>query len=88
MLAKQLLEMLPPELASMSVDEFDVQATEYLHYRQFFTIWETLERVVECRRADGDVCGAPQAEEAADRRGGRARRCGRGAASPLSTPRA
>ncbi|KAK1227800.1 Nucleoporin nup84 [Marasmius sp. AFHP31] len=48
-LAKELLSMLPPELASISVDEMDVQATEYLHYRQFFTIWETLERVVECQ---------------------------------------
>ena len=48
-LAKELLSLLPPELASISVDEMDVQATEYLHYRQFFTIWETLERVVECQ---------------------------------------
>ncbi|KAJ7905257.1 107-domain-containing protein [Mycena olivaceomarginata] len=25
------------------------RATEYLHYRQFFIIWDTLERVVECQ---------------------------------------
>ncbi|KAG7092946.1 hypothetical protein E1B28_009248 [Marasmius oreades] len=48
-LARELLSMLPSELASISVDEMDVQATEYLHYRQFFTIWETLESVVECQ---------------------------------------
>jgi nuclear pore complex protein Nup107 len=38
--------MLPPELASFS--EPEERATEYLHYRQFFVIWETLDRVVEC----------------------------------------
>jgi nuclear pore complex protein Nup107 len=44
-LAQTLLGMLPPELAGFS--EPEEQATEYLHYRQFFTIWETLARVVE-----------------------------------------
>lgn len=39
--------MLPPELASIGDPE--VQATEYLHYRQFFLIWENLERIVECQ---------------------------------------
>lgn len=39
--------MLPPELATIS--EPDDCATEYLHYRQFFNIWEILERVVECQ---------------------------------------
>ncbi|KAK7060258.1 Nucleoporin nup84 [Paramarasmius palmivorus] len=48
-LARELLSMLPPELASITTDDLEVQATEYLHYRQFFTIWETLERVVECQ---------------------------------------
>jgi nuclear pore complex protein Nup107 len=38
--------MLPPELASIGDPE---RAVEYLHYRQFFTIWETLDRVVECQ---------------------------------------
>lgn len=39
--------MLPVELAS--VGEPEDQATEYLHYRQFFSIWSTLERIVECQ---------------------------------------
>ncbi|KAF7298503.1 Nuclear pore complex protein [Mycena kentingensis (nom. inval.)] len=46
-LAQKLLVMLPIELASIS--EPEERATEYLHYRQFFVIWETLERVVECQ---------------------------------------
>jgi nuclear pore complex protein Nup107 len=37
--------MLPPEL--MTIADPEERATEYLHYRQFFIIWETLERVVE-----------------------------------------
>lgn len=45
--AQKLLFMLPPELASIGDPE--VQATEYLHYRQFFLIWENLERIVECQ---------------------------------------
>ncbi|KIK67022.1 hypothetical protein GYMLUDRAFT_69211 [Collybiopsis luxurians FD-317 M1] len=46
-LAQQLLNMLPSELASFGDPE--EQATEYLHYRQFFSIWDTLERIVECQ---------------------------------------
>ncbi|KAF9448694.1 hypothetical protein P691DRAFT_800405 [Macrolepiota fuliginosa MF-IS2] len=46
-LAQRLLEMVPPELASIS--EPEDRATEYLHYRQFFLIWEALEKVVECQ---------------------------------------
>lgn len=45
--AQRLLVMLPLELASIS--EPEERATEYLHYRQFFIIWDTLERVVECQ---------------------------------------
>ncbi|KAJ7695686.1 nuclear pore protein 84/107 [Mycena rosella] len=45
--AQRLLVMLPLELASISTPE--ERATEYLHYRQFFIIWDTLERVVECQ---------------------------------------
>jgi nuclear pore complex protein Nup107 len=48
-LAQRLLEMVPPDLASIS--EPEDRATEYLHYRQFFLIWETLEKVVECQSA-------------------------------------
>ncbi len=43
--ALSLLDMLPSGLANIS--EPEERATEYLHYRQFFVIWETLERVVE-----------------------------------------
>ncbi|KAF7323271.1 Nuclear pore complex protein [Mycena chlorophos] len=46
-LAQKLLTLLPIELAS--IGEPEERATEYLHYRQFFVIWETLERVVECQ---------------------------------------
>ncbi|KAG5649869.1 hypothetical protein H0H81_001706 [Sphagnurus paluster] len=46
-LAQTLLDMLPVELAA--IGEPEERATEYLHYRQFFVIWETLERVVECQ---------------------------------------
>ncbi|TFK71838.1 hypothetical protein BDN72DRAFT_816969 [Pluteus cervinus] len=49
-LALRLQLMLPVELASIS--EPEERATEYLHYRQFFTIWETFERVVECQALD------------------------------------
>ncbi|KII84942.1 hypothetical protein PLICRDRAFT_146529 [Plicaturopsis crispa FD-325 SS-3] len=49
-IASTLLGMLPPELAS--IREPDDRATEYLHYRQFFAIWETLERIVECQSLD------------------------------------
>lgn len=37
--------MVPPDLSSIS--EPEDRATEYLHYRQFFIIWETLEKIVE-----------------------------------------
>ncbi|KAH9929251.1 nuclear pore protein 84/107 [Fomitopsis serialis] len=45
--AKVLLEMLPADLSSIrEPEEF---ATEHLHYRQFFVVWESLARVVECQ---------------------------------------
>jgi len=44
--AQSLLDVLPPELAG--IPEPEERATEYLHYRQFFVIWETVERVVDC----------------------------------------
>jgi nuclear pore complex protein Nup107 len=46
-LAQSLLELLPIELAS--IPEPEEIATEYLHYRQFFVIWDTLASVVECQ---------------------------------------
>ncbi|KAH6905125.1 nuclear pore complex protein [Coprinopsis sp. MPI-PUGE-AT-0042] len=48
--AVSLLDLLPGELADIS--EPEEQATEYLHYRQFFVIWETLEQVVESKSKD------------------------------------
>ncbi|KAI0363800.1 hypothetical protein BV20DRAFT_957521 [Pilatotrama ljubarskyi] len=45
-LAKSLLEMLPPELGTLR--EPEEEATEYMHYRQFFGVWEALARVAEC----------------------------------------
>jgi nuclear pore complex protein Nup107 len=45
--AKSLLDQLPVEIAT--VREPEELATEYLHYRQFFSIWETLDRIVECQ---------------------------------------
>ncbi|KAI0773023.1 nuclear pore protein 84/107 [Trametes elegans] len=44
--AKLVLEMLPPDLGSLHDPE--EEATEYMHYRQFFGVWEALARVVEC----------------------------------------
>jgi nuclear pore complex protein Nup107 len=32
-----------------SIPEPEETATEYLHYRQFFVIWDTLESVMECQ---------------------------------------
>jgi nuclear pore complex protein Nup107 len=39
--------MLPAELASIS--EPENCATEYLHYQQFFNIWEILAHFVKCQ---------------------------------------
>ncbi|TFY66386.1 hypothetical protein EVG20_g4703 [Dentipellis fragilis] len=43
---EQLLDSLPPELAA--INDPEELATEYLHYRQFFSAWALLARVVEC----------------------------------------
>ncbi|KAG2002400.1 nuclear pore complex protein [Coprinopsis cinerea AmutBmut pab1-1] len=48
--AQSLLDLLPAELADIS--EPEDRATEYLHYRQFFVIWESVGRVVECQSRD------------------------------------
>ncbi|EGO23158.1 hypothetical protein SERLADRAFT_450816 [Serpula lacrymans var. lacrymans S7.9] len=52
-LARTLLDMLPPELAS--IGEPEDRAVEYLHYRQFFNVWEILERVTECQSLEVSV---------------------------------
>ncbi|CCM01547.1 uncharacterized protein FIBRA_03605 [Fibroporia radiculosa] len=49
-LAKALLDMLPPALSTMHEPE-DL-AMELLHYRQFFVVWESLARVVECQAVE------------------------------------
>lgn len=46
-MARLLLDMLPPELATITTPE--ERAAEYLDYRQFFIAWETLERATECQ---------------------------------------
>ena len=46
-IAKLVLTALPPELAS--INEPEERVIEYLHYRQFFNIWDILDRVVECQ---------------------------------------
>ncbi|TEB19903.1 hypothetical protein FA13DRAFT_1820574 [Coprinellus micaceus] len=60
--ALSLLEMLPAGLADISLPE--ERATEYLHYRQFFVIWETLERVVEHQGQAVDVARMGKEEKA------------------------
>ncbi|KAG1880885.1 hypothetical protein F4604DRAFT_1748514 [Suillus subluteus] len=49
--AMNSVEMLPHALAS--IDQPEERATEYLHYRQVFTIWDSLDRVVECQSLAG-----------------------------------
>ncbi|KAJ7582625.1 nuclear pore protein 84/107 [Mycena floridula] len=46
-LAQKLLVLLPVELASFT--EPPEHASEYVQYRSFFAIWETLDRIVECQ---------------------------------------
>ncbi|EIW74182.1 hypothetical protein CONPUDRAFT_140572 [Coniophora puteana RWD-64-598 SS2] len=54
-LAQSLLELLPAELAS--IDGPEELSVEYLNYRQFFTIWEALDRVTECRSLEVSLMG-------------------------------
>ncbi|KAF8962886.1 nuclear pore protein 84/107 [Flammula alnicola] len=55
--AQSLLSLLPVELASIA--EPEEVATEYLHYRQFFVIWETIARVVECQAQESTFTQGP-----------------------------
>lgn len=48
-----MLDLLPRELAS--IDEPEERATEYLHYRQFFSVWGLLDRVVECQSLEASL---------------------------------
>ncbi|KAG1763900.1 107-domain-containing protein [Suillus placidus] len=53
-LAKNLVEMLPRELDS--IDQPEERVAEYFHYRQFFTIWDSLDRrVVECQSLEVSI---------------------------------
>lgn len=51
--AQSLLALLPPELTSIA--EPEEVATEYLHYRQFFVIWEAIARVVDCQAEESTL---------------------------------
>lgn len=42
--------MLPRELST--IREPEERAMEYVHYRQFFNVWEALERIGECERME------------------------------------
>jgi hypothetical protein len=52
-LAQSVLELLPAQLAGIS--EPEERATEYLHYRQFFVVWDSLERVVAFQALEVDM---------------------------------
>ncbi|KIL59037.1 hypothetical protein M378DRAFT_169919 [Amanita muscaria Koide BX008] len=52
-LAQRVSESLPLELASIA--EPEERATEYLHYSQFFIVWETLDRVVAFQALEVDM---------------------------------
>lgn len=45
--------MLPRELAS--INDPEERATEYLHYRQFFNILDSLDRITECRALEASL---------------------------------
>ncbi|KAG2111123.1 hypothetical protein DEU56DRAFT_905551 [Suillus clintonianus] len=53
LLAKNLVEMLPRELPS--IDQPEERATEYLNFRQFFTIQDSLDRVMECQNLEVSI---------------------------------
>lgn len=52
-LGRKLLDMLPRELAS--INDPEERATEYLHYRQFFNILDSLDRITECRALEASL---------------------------------
>jgi hypothetical protein len=54
--------MLPSELSSISNPE--ERAAEFLHYRQFFKIWEMLDRVVECQSLEVGVVASKETKKA------------------------
>ncbi|KAG2127530.1 hypothetical protein DEU56DRAFT_820537, partial [Suillus clintonianus] len=53
LLAKILVEMLPRELSF--IDQPEQRAKDYLHYRQFFIIQDSLDRVVECQSLEVSI---------------------------------
>ncbi|KAG2141846.1 hypothetical protein DEU56DRAFT_795071, partial [Suillus clintonianus] len=50
---KEPFDMLPRELASINQPE--ERAIEYLHHMQFFTIWDSVGRVVECQSLEVSI---------------------------------
>ncbi|KAF9557921.1 hypothetical protein CPC08DRAFT_819621 [Agrocybe pediades] len=57
--AQTLLSLLPPELASLTTPE--EIATEYMHYNQFFVIWDTIAKVVNVQGQEAAVTQGPSA---------------------------
>ena len=60
--AQSLLALLSSELSGIS--EPEEVATEYLHYRQFFVIWEMISRVVECQAEESTIAAHGGTREA------------------------
>ncbi|EKM50986.1 uncharacterized protein PHACADRAFT_177673 [Phanerochaete carnosa HHB-10118-sp] len=66
--AKTMLDRLPTELSTIRHPE--ERATEFLHYRQFFMVWDALERVVETQALEApQMTRETRAEWLADYRG-------------------
>lgn len=49
-IAKTVLDMLPRGLSSMR--EPEDRAMEYMHYKQFFIVWEAVERVIQSQSVE------------------------------------
>ncbi|KAH9475030.1 Nucleoporin nup107 [Psilocybe cubensis] len=63
--AQKLLLLLPEELAAIA--EPEEMATEYMHYRQFFGIWDVFKQIVECQAMENSIThgrGASREEKA------------------------
>lgn len=67
--AQTLLASLPLDFASSAAglhqgsDEEPYQATEFMHYRKFFSVWEVLERCVEVGNVDLSLTGSRSSRE-------------------------
>ncbi|EJC99448.1 uncharacterized protein FOMMEDRAFT_148674 [Fomitiporia mediterranea MF3/22] len=63
--ARILLRMLPSQLQSLPVNDMRsrMHSTEYLHYFQFFAIWDLFDRIAELQEAESG-CSTRGAKEA------------------------